>query len=626
MREYTKNPKRQSHTLNNNSKASRQAPIDVILQRYKERSIQRYPEDEELVQGKFNAAPYKEIEEDELLQGEFECTSKAEKDSVQHKEKQNNTGLPDNLKKGIENLSGYSMNDVKVHYNSDKPSQLQALAYTQGTDIHVAPRQEQYLPHEAWHVVQQKQGRVQPTVQLQGINVNDNEGLEEEADKMGGKAIQFRNKFHNENVQIENIGSVAQLAHIQDSTEPVLASEDSELDVESTKPTMVFESMSINKKDLKAIFEESKKYNGNTICVVGLNCKADKDLGELSVERDFTDANRNGHRHLFYYFTFRWTATSEDSSKNRGYPMPFVEARLEIMKKAKQVTDQITRQDKAAHKFLYRWIDGDARDDTSNDMNTRFLISIAKSEKEMIVTGKYDWRTENESGVNETSRNSQDVKKWSDFNNYKNFIADLNIIEKQLRKAYYLVGDKKTIVKLSRTDTSENEYLPGFYLPETSFIMNESAHNKATDNYEQFGSEPQDKESMKVAKMISPEYIVFHSGLSVSKPLKGENTGSSYLSEELKKWILKETTRAKPRDKKELITGLKNLRQSAFDNRHWFYINNSTWQEWETSGTPDEKKKDEVNQENFNDKRRELAEKLYEKYKNESMDIGQART
>ncbi|WP_197714561.1 eCIS core domain-containing protein [Nitrosomonas supralitoralis] len=72
--------------------------------------------------------------------------------------KENNTGLPDNLKSGIENLSGYSMDDVKVHRNSDKPDQLQAHAYAQGTDIHLGPGQEKHLPHEAWHVVQQKQG------------------------------------------------------------------------------------------------------------------------------------------------------------------------------------------------------------------------------------------------------------------------------------------------------------------------------------------------------------------------------------------------------------------------------------------------------------------------------------
>jgi hypothetical protein len=102
----------------------------------------------------------------------------------------NNTGLPDNLKAGVENLSGMSMGDVKVHYNSPKPAQLQAHAYAQGTDIHIASGQEKHLPHEAWHVVQQKQGRVKATMQMKsGININDNKGLEKEADMMGENAL-----------------------------------------------------------------------------------------------------------------------------------------------------------------------------------------------------------------------------------------------------------------------------------------------------------------------------------------------------------------------------------------------------------------------------------------------------
>lgn len=102
----------------------------------------------------------------------------------------NNTGLPDNLKTGIENLSGHSMDDVKVHFNSSKPAQLQAHAFAKGTDIHLAPGQEKHLPHEAWHVVQQKQGRVKPTRQLKSkVHINDDAGLEKEADVMGAKAI-----------------------------------------------------------------------------------------------------------------------------------------------------------------------------------------------------------------------------------------------------------------------------------------------------------------------------------------------------------------------------------------------------------------------------------------------------
>jgi Domain of unknown function (DUF4157) len=77
----------------------------------------------------------------------------------------NPIGLPVKLKAGIESLCGMSMDNVNVHHNSLQPAQFNALAYAQGNDIHVAPGQEKHLPHEAWHLVQQAQGRVKPTMQ-----------------------------------------------------------------------------------------------------------------------------------------------------------------------------------------------------------------------------------------------------------------------------------------------------------------------------------------------------------------------------------------------------------------------------------------------------------------------------
>ena len=99
-------------------------------------------------------------------------------------------GLPDPVRVGIESLSGLAMDDVKVHYNSSRPARLGALAYAQGSEIHLAPGQERQLPHEAWHVVQQKQGRVRPTLQLRhGGPVIDDAALEQEADRMGAQAL-----------------------------------------------------------------------------------------------------------------------------------------------------------------------------------------------------------------------------------------------------------------------------------------------------------------------------------------------------------------------------------------------------------------------------------------------------
>ncbi len=117
-------------------------------------------------------------------------------DLANNRSQTNHTGLPNNLKSGIENLSGYSMDDVKVHYNSSRPAQLNAQAYAQGTDIHLAPGQEQHLPHETWHVVQQKQGRVKPTLQMKEIiSVNDDPVLEKEADVMGAKSLSLAAQF-----------------------------------------------------------------------------------------------------------------------------------------------------------------------------------------------------------------------------------------------------------------------------------------------------------------------------------------------------------------------------------------------------------------------------------------------
>lgn len=131
----------------------------------------------------------------------------------------NKTGLPAQLKSGIESLSGQSMDDVNVHYNSDKPAQLKAHAFAQGTDIHLAAGQEKHLPHEAWHVVQQKQGRVQPTTQLKGkVNINDDPSLEREADVMGARALSA--EVQSESISSGVAGQSTQLKTVQRAPTP----------------------------------------------------------------------------------------------------------------------------------------------------------------------------------------------------------------------------------------------------------------------------------------------------------------------------------------------------------------------------------------------------------------------
>ena len=127
------------------------------------------PEEEEVLQGKGLTLQRQGLEEEEPLQGK---------------------GLPPALAAGVQQLAGADISDVRVHHGSAQPAQVGALAYAQGNDIHLGPGQERHLPHEAWHVVQQRQGRVQATIQTAGVPINDNPGLEAEADRMGARAME----------------------------------------------------------------------------------------------------------------------------------------------------------------------------------------------------------------------------------------------------------------------------------------------------------------------------------------------------------------------------------------------------------------------------------------------------
>ena len=157
-------------------------------------------EDEELMQGKFVAQLAEE--DDELMQGKFVSQMQDEDELMQGKfetaqrQTENRTGIPDAVKQRMENSFGTDFSSVRVHPDSSKAPEVGALAYTQGTDIHFAPGQfkpdttagQELLGHELTHVVQQAEGRVQPTTEIGGMPVNDNEALEHEADVRGAAA------------------------------------------------------------------------------------------------------------------------------------------------------------------------------------------------------------------------------------------------------------------------------------------------------------------------------------------------------------------------------------------------------------------------------------------------------
>jgi hypothetical protein len=103
----------------------RQGPDEEELLQGRFDPVQRQgAEEEELLQGKLAPVQREGSGEEELLQGNFGAAQLKQEPGPQA----NSTGLPDNLKAGIEQLSGMSMDDVKVLYNSSQTAPLNALA------------------------------------------------------------------------------------------------------------------------------------------------------------------------------------------------------------------------------------------------------------------------------------------------------------------------------------------------------------------------------------------------------------------------------------------------------------------------------------------------------------------
>jgi ribosomal protein S18 acetylase RimI-like enzyme len=107
--------------------------------------------------------------------------------------------IPAPVRTKMESAFNTSFANVRVHKGNHADA-VGAIAYTQGNHIHFAPGRfnpetssgQALLGHELAHVVQQRQGRVKPTTQVNGLPVNDQVALEKEADTLGQKAAQMK--------------------------------------------------------------------------------------------------------------------------------------------------------------------------------------------------------------------------------------------------------------------------------------------------------------------------------------------------------------------------------------------------------------------------------------------------
>lgn len=412
-------------------------------------------------------------------------------------------------------------------------------------------------------------------------------------------------------------------------------------------PTMVYESMGTSLDQCLSVYKESQKYPGNSICIFGLNARKEqgeqgepekgqgKKLQKAIPETNAVSSNRQQPYHLLYTCSFTWETPKR---ANKGYDMPFVEARLLLMRNAAEIVSNVVNSSQSetdksqSYKFLYRWIDGDATDDTTNQLQVKELQEMADNQAIQIVTGRYDWRHQDPKTEERTM--------------YHQFIERINESEKILRDYYYELADRRensfneeflhqqlpgralvlsaeqrwfpliTARALNAPDKDKNAYLPGYYLPETTMLMNGSAHNQVSYIYDlkmNFGEGSQDKESMKIFDKILkgsgneeklPENtVIYRSELSVKKPLKHEFEKSSYLGGAMLDFFKEEKG-----DIEDFANALKKIRQSAWGDQ-WYFVSENGWNDWDKKGEP--KNEEENRQELFNCKRRMLMNKLW---------------
>lgn len=128
------------------------------------------------------------------MEKEKSSVDSAVQSAKQSVSRENRTGIPLQLKERMEQSTGLSFDDVRVHYNSALPARLDSLAYTQGNQVEIGPGQERHLPHELGHVVQQKLGIVRANARhASGVMLNTDSVLEHQADEIdAGKCVQLK--------------------------------------------------------------------------------------------------------------------------------------------------------------------------------------------------------------------------------------------------------------------------------------------------------------------------------------------------------------------------------------------------------------------------------------------------
>ncbi len=362
-----------------------------------------------------------------------------------------------------ETASGFDTNTACERFGSWTPEQCDAHAYTRGSNK---------IPH----TVQAMRGSAVTPPEIKADRANENAALKDKPSD-----TPHRDGAVHHITPKKTAFAVIQREKLTDKVtdvDPVIP----ELSP-NPKPTIVFETMSSTGDNAQSIFNQTLNYSGNTICVVGLNqevsdlnANSRKEMNEklFEINDNMVPVNyENRSLHYLKCFKFIWKRPSK-VPPNAQYKMPFVEARLEVMKQAKNLTQEITvpfgdNSGDHSHSFIYRWIDGDARGDNSNDLPIDTLQRLENGSL-MILSGSYRW----ESSVDGAKHPA-----------YAGFIEEINRCEMLARRAYFYCRDSiegRRNIKPSLPAFLPGGNINGYYLPETTLMFNETAHDIVIEN------------------------------------------------------------------------------------------------------------------------------------------------
>jgi hypothetical protein len=112
-----------------------------------------------------------------------------------HLQDQGGDRMPVGVQRKMEASFAADFSGVRIHEGGEAAA-IGAVAYAQGKDLHFAPGEyqpdtqagQELIGHELGHVVQQAEGRVATPGQAKGAAINEDPGLEREADEMGARA------------------------------------------------------------------------------------------------------------------------------------------------------------------------------------------------------------------------------------------------------------------------------------------------------------------------------------------------------------------------------------------------------------------------------------------------------